>query len=153
MKMRRKVLSAAVIALASVGSAQAVNISGNGMGEVLIFPYFTVNGGNETLISVVNTTDHTKAVKVRFREYQNSAEVLDFNLYLSPEDVWTGKITEDAAGGAKVITADKSCTVPAIPAGGVAFRSFQYDGGVASDNGEQDLTRTREATSRSSRWV
>jgi hypothetical protein len=144
MKMRKKLLSAAVIALTGVGSAQAVNISGNGEGEVLIFPYFTVNGGNETLISVVNSTNHSKAVKVRFREYKNSAEVLDFNLYLSPEDVWTGKITEDAGGGARVITADKSCTVPAIPAAGVPFRTFAYDGSIGTDTAEDGVERTRE---------
>ena len=48
-------------------------------------------------MSVVNTTASTKAVKVRFREGKNSAEVLDFNVFLSPFDVWTASITPGPA--------------------------------------------------------
>ena len=98
--MNRKNLTAAVLAgLAGaagiVGSAQAVNIDPDGLGQVLIYPYYTTNGGNVTLLSVVNTTDEAKAVKVRFKEGKNSREVLDFNLYLSPWDVWTAAIVDE----------------------------------------------------------
>jgi len=130
MKMKKKVLSAAVLAAMSVGSAQAVNLSQDGTGEAMIIPYYTVQNGEETLVSIVNTTDETKAVKVRFREAMNSREVLDFNLYLSPYDVWTAKVMDDGANGAKLITNDKSCTVPAIPAAGVPFRTYAYDGSM-----------------------
>ena len=49
--MNRKNLTAAVLAgLAGVagivGSSLAVNIITYGVGQVLIYPYFTVNGGN-----------------------------------------------------------------------------------------------------------
>ena len=87
MKMKKKILSAAVLAALGASTAQAVNLSQDGTGEVLLFPYYTVQNGEETLVSIVNTTDYTKAVKVRFREAYNSREVLDFNLYLSPHDV------------------------------------------------------------------
>ena len=64
--------------LGAAGVAQAVNVSENGLGNVLIYPYYTVkkdiNGNSyNTLMSVVNTTASTKAVKVRFREGKNSA--------------------------------------------------------------------------------
>ena len=91
----------------------------------LIYPYYTVqsNGGNafNTYVSVVNTTDVVKVVKVRFREGKNSREVLDFNLYLSPNDVWTGAVIPSGTGASdpgRLITADTSCTNPAIPADG-----------------------------------
>ena len=47
--------------LGAAGVAQAVNVSENGLGNVLIYPYYTVNkdvNGNSfnTLMSVVNTT-------------------------------------------------------------------------------------------------
>ena len=63
--MNRKNLTAAVLAgLAGaagiVGSAQAVNINPDGLGQVLIYPYYTVNAGNQTLLSVVNTTETRK---------------------------------------------------------------------------------------------
>jgi hypothetical protein len=97
--MNRKNLTAAVLAgLAGVaglaGTAQAVNLNPDGLGQILIYPYYTTNDGNQTILSVVNTTDQAKAVKVRFREGYNSREVLDFNLYLSKYDVWVAAIAE-----------------------------------------------------------
>ncbi|MDR0770314.1 MAG: hypothetical protein LBE75_03835 [Burkholderiales bacterium] len=127
-----------------VGSAQAVNLNPDGLGQVLIYPYYTVRAnadGNafNSLISVVNTTDKAKAVKVRFLEGKASQEVLDFNLYLSPEDVWVAAVTPTAEG-AKITTPDTSCTAPMIPAGGEEFRLWQYQG----DLEDQTLDRTRE---------
>ena len=110
MKMKKKILSAAVLAALGAGSAQAVNLSTDGTGEVLVFPYFTVQGNEETLLSIVNTTDEGKVVKVRFREAYNTQEVLDFHVYLSPYDVWVAKIQDSADGGAEVYTPDNSCT-------------------------------------------
>ena len=97
--MNRKNLTAAVLAgLAGVvgiaGSAQAVNINPDGTGQVLLYPYYTINGGNQTIFSVVNTSEDAKAVKVRFLESENSQEVLDFNLYMSAYDVWSAAIVE-----------------------------------------------------------
>jgi hypothetical protein len=63
----------------------------------------------------------TKAVKVRFIEALDSQEVLDFNLYLSPNDVWAGVITANPNGdGAIIRTADTSCTVPELGTAGGA---------------------------------
>ena len=117
--MNRKNLTAAVLAgLAGaagiVGSAQAVNINPDGLGQVLIYPYYTVNGGNTTLLSVVNTSEYAKAVKVRFLEGKNSREVLDFNLYMSPYDVWTASLKKKEDGTPRLKTADNTCTVPYI---------------------------------------
>src|SRR4030067_1419351 len=115
---KRKSVYAAVLAglgaVGVAGTASAVHINPDGLGQVLIYPYYTVRAGNDTYLSVVNTTASTKAVKVRFLEGKNSREVLDFNLYLSPYDVWTGAIVV-TTNGAKLVTADKSCTTPAIP--------------------------------------
>src|SRR6185436_11710386 len=90
---KRKALTCAVLAgLGGVATtAEAVYRNPDGTGQVLIYPYYTVNstGGNafNTYISVTNTTTVAKVTKVRFREGKTSAEVLDFNLYLSPNDV------------------------------------------------------------------
>lgn len=151
---KRKSLYLAVVAgLGSVGmagTASAVNINTNGTGQVLIYPYFTVRGGTDTYVSVVNTTTSAKAVKVRFTEGKNSREVLDFNLYLSPRDVWTGAVV-NTTNGAKLITADKSCTYPAIPAAGADFVNYAYSGAVVNgivnaggDGATASLDRTRE---------
>jgi hypothetical protein len=113
------------------GAAQAVSVNPDGLGQVLIYPYYTtqsvLNSPWNSLLSVVNTTGSTKAVKIRFREGKASAEVLDFNIFLSPQDVWTGAIvpTPDGAG-ASIFSSDKSCTIPTIPSTGVAFRDLAY---------------------------
>src|SRR4029078_12616721 len=94
---------AGVSALGVTGAAQAVNVNPDGLGQVLIYPYYTPRAdslGNAygTLMSVVNSTATAKAVKVRFLEGKNSREVLDFNLFLSPKDVWTAAIVPTANG-------------------------------------------------------
>ena len=108
--MKRNSLTTAVVAgIAGVagfaGLANAVDLNPDGLGQVLIYPYYTVNKSQDTLFSVVNTTDIGKAVKVRFLEGYNSREVLDFNLFLSPHDVWTARVSqtddiENGGGGA-----------------------------------------------------
>ncbi|MCX7557050.1 hypothetical protein OS187_09495 [Xanthomonadaceae bacterium JHOS43] len=115
--MKKNSLTTAIIAgVAGVaglaGVAHAVNLNADGIGQVLLYPYYTTNGGNTTLIQVVNTSDVGKAVKVRFLESLNSKEVLDFNLYMSPYDVWTANIHENAEGKVGIVTPDKSCIVP-----------------------------------------
>lgn len=144
MKMKKKVLSAAVIAaMGAVGSAQAVHVNPEGTGQVLLFPYYTVLEGNKTLISVVNTTNRSKAVKIRFLDAKNTQEVLDFNIYLSPEDVWVGSIQSDGADGAVLATNDTTCTAPYVPNaadGGVPFRNLLF----STDQAENDMTRVRE---------
>ena len=110
---KQKALASAVAAsaVALSGTAGAVALNPDGLGEALIYPYYTARAGQDTLISVVNTTTNAKAVKVRFREARNSNDVLDFNLYLSPFDVWTGRVSAKD-GGAYLQTNDTSCTNP-----------------------------------------
>jgi len=139
----KKVLASAVMATMA-GAAHAVYVDNNGLGQALIYPHYTVQNGHNTYVSVVNTTSSVKVVKVRFREGKNSREVLDFNLYLSPNDVWTGAvIPSTVTTGARLITGDVSCTNPAIPAAGVDFRNYLYSG-TNTDNAGSGLDRTRE---------
>lgn len=151
---RKSIYLAVVAGLGAVGmagTASAVNVNSNGTGEVLIYPYYSALGGTDTYVSVVNTTGSAKAVKVRFTEGRNSREVLDFNLYLSARDTWTGAVVA-TTDGAKLITADKSCTYPAIPAAGQNFVNYAYTGstvvpGIVDSGGDgagSGLDRTRE---------
>jgi hypothetical protein len=154
--MNRKNLTAAVLAgLAGVAgiatTAQAVNLNPDGLGQVLIYPYYTTNDGNDTLLSVVNTTDSAKAVKVRFKEGYNSREVLDFNLYLSAFDVWVAAIVDDA-GTPTLLVPDASCTAPYLYGDGIdaglgmgvqPFLPFDYTGSNA-DGGPTDISRASE---------
>lgn len=138
----KKILPVAVLAaLAGVNAAQAVHVNPDGTGQVLVFPFYTVEGGRDTYINMANTTDDYKAVKVRILESMNSVEVLDFNLYLSPHDHWSAVITRHDGGGASLQSFDNSCTVPQGVSNHavVPFRDFEYQGD--SVNG---IDRTRE---------
>lgn len=126
----KKSLSKAIALAATLGaaaSAHAVNVDQNGLGQVLLYPVYTAEEGNVTAVHVTNTTDAYKAVKVRFVEGMNSQEVLDFNLYLSPYDVWTGGVVQ-TADGAALVTQDNSCTAGALAADGQPFVTFLFDG-------------------------
>jgi len=129
--MNKKVLPLAVGAASAVvmsAAHAAMYINERGTGESLIYPFYSAENGNNTLVNLANTTTGTKAVKVRILEAQNSQEVLDFNLYLSPQDHFSFSISATDEGGAKLVTGDNSCTVPAIPAEGVPFRNAKYVG-------------------------
>jgi hypothetical protein len=138
-----------LVALSLSGAASAVTLNPKGLGQVLIYPYYTVNKNQDTLISVANTTDVGKVARVIFVEGINGREVLDFRLFLSAHDVWTAAISQTADdGGAMLTSGDTSCTYPLIPATGVLFRSSWYDGtgAVVADSGPQGITRTREGS-------
>jgi len=149
----KKSLYAAVAGLSALGvtgAAQAVSVNPDGLGQALVYPYYTVRDAAagapyNTLLSVVNSTASAKAVKVRFLEGKNSREVLDFNLYLSHQDVWTTAIIP-TADGAGIVTADKSCTTPAVSTSAgspTLFVNYQYTGSNA-DGADPTLDRTRE---------
>lgn len=136
--MKRNTLTTAVLAgltgmAGMVSVSNAVNVNPDGLGQVLLYPYYTARGGNDTLISIVNTTERGKAVKIRFIEALNSREVLDFNIYLSPFDVWTAAVTATEEGGGKMLTTDTTCTVPYFVGdsddgvGEQLFLDFQYN--------------------------
>lgn len=94
--------------------ASAVVLEPSGQGQVLIYPYYSVQDGNQTLLSVVNHDRSGKAVKVHIREGRNGRSVATFNLYLAEFDVWTAALFKASDGIPGLLTADHSCTVPAI---------------------------------------
>jgi hypothetical protein len=92
-----------------------VSVNAGGICHILVFPYFSAQGDNATLLSITNTdTTNGKLVKVRFRGAANSDDLFDFQVLMSPGDVWTAAVSKDATTGkAKLTTSDKSCTLPA----------------------------------------
>lgn len=124
MKKKLSQAIAAAALLGAAGAAQAVEISHGGEGQALLFPYYTVENNNYTALHLTNTTDDYKAVKVRFRRFDDSADVLDFNLYLSPKDMWTGAVVLGAKG-VSLVGNDTSCIsgMPngRLPEGGQVF--------------------------------
>lgn len=114
--MKKKLMAvgvtAALGAMSGVSSAAMIENT-NGVGHINILPYYSVNSGNVTLMSITNTdTVRGKAVKVRFRGAKFSDDVFDFQVFMSPADVWTAAVSLNG-NVASLATSDKTCTLPA----------------------------------------
>ena len=124
--MKKSALAVAVASTVASSAYANMYVNADGTGQYLIYPFYTADAGNETYIHVVNTTAMAKAVKVRILEAENSYEVRDFNVYLSPYDHFSFAISLDEGGGGRLDTGDNTCTVPSL-ADGVNFTSALYD--------------------------
>lgn len=120
--MSRSILSRALKLTAAVAAGLALqpaaaqtSISNTGSGSAVVVPYYTVNDGWRSLLTITNTTGDSLIVKVRYHESRNSRDVLDFNIGLSPRDVWTGFLAEESVNGGRTAvlrTTDNSCVSP-----------------------------------------
>lgn len=109
-----------------------VIVNPEGKGDALIFPYYDVrklSGDTKeqtTLFMIINESatggeegmDVGLIVRLGFREWDKSIEVLDFSIYLSDEDVWVGQITLNPVTGVANI---KSPDLVVVDADGTKF--------------------------------
>jgi hypothetical protein len=155
LNIRKKLVTLAVASAVSGGAlmmaapAHAMNVSQDNLGEVLLFPYYTVKNGFDTLLTVTNTSDKTAVYKIRFREALNSREVRDFNVILSPYDHW-GAVVTATTDGALLRTFDKTCTSPQLPASStvagateISFTNTLFSGNF-TDGASQEMDRVKE---------
>jgi hypothetical protein len=116
--MRKTRISVALAAaLAGVGAStqvMAVNKSADDIGDAFIGPYYTTRGGWSTDFTVINTSNSTVPIKVRFHEANNSRDVLDFIVVLSPQDMVQAIVQEGPNGPRLSFPAqgETSCVVP-----------------------------------------
>lgn len=108
-------LAVAPTAPANTLAATTLEFNDLGIGHSLLVPYYTVQGSEFTLFNIQNTDMlNGKAVKIRFRGAENSDDVYDITVLLSPGDWWGAAITRTGGnpGVAQLTTADNSCTLP-----------------------------------------
>jgi hypothetical protein len=152
MKNRKRFLPLCLLAAALPASAMYLNPQGTG--QVLLFPYFTVQNQQNTLLSVTNTSASAKVFQVTFREGYAGRELLQFQVFLAPQDSWTGTVflREPQGPMANIATADSSCTAPDKTAwtgqlaNGIYYQSF-FDRGYTSpyaDTGPTGPARSHE---------
>jgi hypothetical protein len=99
----------------TAGSAMALNLTDhvtlapNEKGDLLFIPlYVALDGGWETKINVINTSFvYPVVAKVVIRSMVYSRELLDFFIYLSPTDVWTGTL-QVGPNGPEIYSTDDS---------------------------------------------
>ena len=98
MSLKKWIVSGAA-ALALIGTAAtaaSIHVESDGTGDYLLTPVYYAVSNWSTELKVVNTNT-TKAVvaKVVVREGRECNEIVDFVIYLTPGDVWTGTIYDD----------------------------------------------------------
>jgi len=124
----------------TAGTATALQLSTTGTGHMLVVPYFSAQNGNKTLLSLTNTDDvNGKAVKIRFRGAANSDDIYDFQVFLSPGDIWTAEVRQGADGFAELVTGDNSCTKPTNV--NQSFKSTRFQAAGWTDAVNQSNTR------------
>lgn len=107
--------AAPTAAVLGASNAQSFALSEGGTGHNLVVPYFSAQNGNMTVLHLVNTdTRNGKAVKVRFRGAANSDDLMDFQVFLSPQDVWTAAVSQGANGVLQLASSDNTCTLPRL---------------------------------------
>lgn len=122
----------------------------NGTGQVLIYPYFSVQSKDSspfnTYLSLVNRSFDAKVLRVRFREGRAGSEVANFNLYLGGGDTWTAALIPSARG-TRLVTTDRSCVNGAFSADGGQL-TYDFDAssfsGSHGDGLGSDTARLRE---------
>jgi hypothetical protein len=147
MKKFRSAFVLAAVLGALAAPASAVMLNPKGLGQVLLYPYYTVNSGQDTLLTIINTSDAGKAVHVTFREAYNGRETLAFNLFLSAHDTWTGAVSSidgRDSSGARLAAVDHSCvqslTYPA------PFTTTAFDGSAPPPSREDTAPTTPDRT-------
>jgi hypothetical protein len=74
-------------------------VAPNGVGDLLVFAYWSTQEGLDTLVAIGNAFGGQAAryVHVRLHDGIDSADLRDFTICLSPGDVWTAAITRGTA--------------------------------------------------------
>jgi len=128
---------AAAIGCGAAGTSPAVSAATldntDRLGDAVVYQYFSAKDDWQTFFRLINTSEDAVVVKVRFREAANSREILDFEVALSPYDMWTGWTDRDAFGdgsGPGIRTNDTSCIFPppgSSPIAGGGFKRLNGD--------------------------
>jgi len=96
-KLLPSVMAAALATgVAFSGSASAISLAENGVGQSLLGPLYLANGVYSTKVAIVNTrSDVAVKAKVVLRSSVNSDELLDFICYMTPSDVCRFEIKQE----------------------------------------------------------
>ena len=140
---------AAAVAAASAGyvgnavSAGHADVASNDLGDLALVPYYTVRGQWVTGIHIVNTSRTTQVVKFRLRRGTDGMNALDFNIVMSPKDVYAGFLNDDQNGNISWSAPDNTCTVPATQSGRLTMPAIYRQG---ADSGYVEIIAMGQTT-------
>jgi hypothetical protein len=84
--------AAAMLPLVTATVVNAVHINTDGAGQIALLPYYNVNNGFITNVTITNTTSLYKAVKVRFHESRDGADFRNTYRAYTSEDLTEGYV-------------------------------------------------------------
>ncbi len=124
------------LGLTLCAESHAVYVSDDGIGQALIFPFYTsqLSRGDtqSTYISIANQTSSAKAIRVRFHEANDSLAVGSFNLFLAPWDMWTAAVMPSSqTSGSRIVSFDGSCVSAPFAASGSTM-AFDFNAVASS---------------------
>jgi len=129
-------LAAGGTALALDGEQHVIQAP-NSEGDLMFFPVGVALQGWDTKITVTNTSHNRSAVaKVIVRSAGFSKELLDFLIYLSPTDVWTGTLRQGRSGPVMYSDDDSCLSGPGVWANVVPMNQPLID---ACDNDTNEI--------------
>jgi hypothetical protein len=155
--MTLKHLLAASLAVFAT-QAHGMTLNPRGVGQVLIYPYYTVNAHQQTLFTLTNATENGKAVQVTFREAYDGRVVYAQDIFLGANQSWDAGVfalrdigvNDDGVG---ITSNDKTCTqtltnpaAPTTSTSGIAYHLFDTSSytGAHADGGPVTASRLHE---------
>jgi len=132
--------------------AQAVHLGDSGQGDALVLPYWTTQGGNDTLLTLRNSHDAPVAIKVRVIG-ADGAELHALNLYLDARATWAAGFSR-FDGQPRLFSLDPSCQLP-ILAQEAPFGTPQFE--LSDEHGyleviEMGVAEPGDAIDEDGRW-
>ena len=153
MKIRKNTLSRALrsLVVASVmgftaSVAAQMKVSTDGTGDALIFPYYSVSGGQWTEFAIHNGADHSKALGLRVREGLGGNDAIDFHIYLAAGQTFEGRMMFGDMGGAEIGGKIGTCTVPMLTEQHKEYAYQDLMPFAFADDSFSALERTRTGT-------
>ena len=123
-----------------------MQVAPNGVGDLLLFGYWTTQMGRNTLVALTNTGSMMANVHVRVREGAGSQDVGDFTICMGAGDVWTAAIVPDGTTSRLMVGNAGSCAgTSALPADGLIIGSasgYLEAFTIAMDGGADSLAGT-----------
>ncbi len=136
-------------------ATQDVYVNPGGLGDFLIYGYYNVRDNRDNYFNIVNTdVSNGVRARIRFKEAADidtcggSREILDFDICLTPGDVWTGVI-KNVNGNAVLFSPDDDTYVDVAQMRGQKTVIFpdEFPNGVAfKDEAQGNIGITADDT-------
>jgi hypothetical protein len=107
-------LSLTALSLLGSSGQAAVHLSENNTGQAIIVPFYSTARENGTLMTISNTTDQPKAVKLLLNEGRDGTTLISANVYLDAHDVFKFGLFETTNSTAQIpelLTIDTNCVL------------------------------------------